>query len=294
MKKLVLSVGIVSAFAASAQTVLFSDGFENHANFATSNVGNWVLLDLDQGVTYGIQNTTFAGSGEPMAFIVFNPSATTPALSGAAWTPKSGSKYMASFSAIPDSVTTGNNDWMISPQVQLGASGNVVSFWAKSVSTQWGMERFRVGVSNGGTNENDFTILSPQPYIQVGTEWTYYFFQLPANFNNQNVRVGINCVSIDAFAFFVDDFAISTGVVLETEEFTANKALAFPNPTTDILNISVEGDEVNSVTILSLDGKVISTIEGAVAQVANLAAGIYMYEAKTVSGAVIRNTFAKN
>lgn len=294
MKKLLLSAGILSAFATSAQTVLFSDGFENHANFATSNVGDWILADLDQGSTYGIENVTFPGSGDPMAFIVFNPSASTPALTGAAWAPKSGSKYMASFSALQTPTPTVNNDWMISPQVQLGAGGNVVSFWAKSVTTQWGMERFRVGVSNGGTNATDFTILSPQPHIQVGAEWTYYFFQLPANFNNQNVRVGINCVSNDAFAFLVDDFAITTGVVLETEELTANSAVAFPNPATDVLNISVEGDEVASVTILSLDGKVVSTVEGAVAQVANLTTGIYMYEAKTVSGAVIRNTFAKN
>ncbi len=288
MKKLLFSAAVFTALNASAQTTLFSEGFESYDNFATS-FGNWVLADLDQSNTYGFSGATFANSGTPFAFIIFNHTATTPALTGNGWAAKTGSKSAACFA----SVTPPNNDWMISPQVQLGASGNNVSFWAKSATTQYGKERFRVGISSGGTTPTDFTMLTTGNYVEVDSVWTYYFFQLAPSFNNQNVRVGINCVSNDAFGFLVDDFAIKTGVVLGNEELNVPNIVAYPNPANDVLNLVVEGDEIESVSLLSLDGKLISTTQSSAVRVAELTSGIYFYEVKTATGAVIRNTFVK-
>jgi hypothetical protein len=70
--------------------------------------------------------------------------------------------------------------------------------------------------------------------------------------------------------------------------------VAYPNPATDVLNVMAEGDEVVSISIIAMDGKVVSTVQGSVAQVADLTAGMYIYQAVTASGAVIRNTFTKN
>jgi hypothetical protein len=77
-------------------------------------------------------------------------------------------------------------------------------------------------------------------------------------------------------------------------ELEGSNAIAFPNPATDILNVLVDGEEVVSVSIISVDGKVISSVDDSVAQVTELTAGVYFYEARTSSGAVIRNTFVKN
>lgn len=77
------------------------------------------------------------------------------------------------------------------------------------------------------------------------------------------------------------------------EANTAISAVAFPNPATDLLTVSVEGDEVVAVSVISMDGKVVSTVEGSVAQVAELTAGMYIYEATTASGMVVRNAFIK-
>lgn len=288
MKKLLLSAGFLAAFGASAQTTLFSEGFESYNAFTTS-FGNWLLADIDQSTTYGFQGTTFTNSSTPFAFIIFDPTQTTPALPGTAWAAKTGTKSAACFA----STTPPNNDWMITPPVQLGASGNNVSFWAKSATTQYGKERFRVGISSGGTNPTDFTIMTPGSYVEVDSVWTYYFFQVGANFNNQNVRIGINCVSNDAFGFLVDDFAVKSGVVLGNDEITTSPVLAYPNPAIDVLNISMEGQEITSVSILSLDGKIVTKVQGAVAQVATLSPGMYIYEATTASGTVVRNNFMK-
>jgi hypothetical protein len=86
------------------------------------------------------------------------------------------------------------------------------------------------------------------------------------------------------------------GIALGNVSIESNapvSAVAYPNPASDVLNIAVEGEEVVSVAVIAMDGKVVSTTEGSTALVADLTAGMYIYEARTASGAVIRNTFVK-
>jgi hypothetical protein len=86
------------------------------------------------------------------------------------------------------------------------------------------------------------------------------------------------------------------GIALGNVSIESNapvSSVAYPNPASDVLNIAVEGEEVVSVAVIAMDGKVVSTTEGSTALVADLTAGMYIYEARTASGAVIRNTFVK-
>ena len=289
MKKLLLSAGFLAAFGASAQTVILSDDFESYPVFENETIGDWTMIDGDMSATYGFNGITFPNIYDTMAFIVFDPLQTTPAMSEPApWTAKSGTKSLICFAAT----TPPNNDWLISPQVQLAASGNVVSFWAKSATVEFGQERFKVGVSTGGTDQGDFTIISSGNYVEVGDQWTFFFYNLDADYAGQNVRIAINCVSNDAFGFMVDDFLLESGVV-STEEYVSSQVTAFPNPANDILNVYAQDEEVTAISILSLDGKLISTIEGSIANVAALTAGMYIYEATTASGVVVRNSFVK-
>lgn len=85
------------------------------------------------------------------------------------------------------------------------------------------------------------------------------------------------------------------GSLVSIQENVENaiSAVAYPNPATDVLNVKVDGDEVVSIQVIAMDGKVVSTTEGSAANVAELTAGIYIYEATTASGEIIRSTFAK-
>lgn len=70
----------------------------------------------------------------------------------------------------------------------------------------------------------------------------------------------------------------------------------YPNPTSSVLNIKTS-EAVSTVSIISTDGKILSTTEmngttGSV-NVAELNAGVYFYEVSTESGNVVRNTFIK-
>ncbi|HNQ42975.1 MAG TPA: choice-of-anchor J domain-containing protein, partial [Candidatus Cloacimonadota bacterium] len=187
----------------------------------------WTLVDVDQSATYGFEGITFTNSGSPMAYIIFNPSATTPAVTGA--DAHGGTKYAASFA----STTAVNNDWLISPLVTPQA-GEFLNFWARSYVSTYGLERFKVGISTGGTAPADFTIISGATYIQAPVAWTQYSYDLSA-YAGQEIRFGIQCVSDDAFIFMVDDVAIDipetrfgSPIVAQTPSSNASRALVAP------------------------------------------------------------------
>lgn len=71
-----------------------------------------------------------------------------------------------------------------------------------------------------------------------------------------------------------------------------NSFAAFPNPATDVLNITA-AEAIESVSVLSLDGKVVSVTKGGKVDVSNLTTGVYIYEATTVNGAKAINKFVK-
>ncbi len=177
---------------------VFEDDFENYESFSTAFTP-WTLIDQDHLAAYGFSGITFPHSGEDRAFIIFAPAETTPAMTDI--TAHSGNIMAACFASDP-----ANNDWMISPQIHVTTNPSV-SFFVRSFTASYGLERFKVYV---GTSPNPatMTLVSPAPYVEAPIEWTQFTYSLNA-FQNQNIYVAINCVSMDAFIFFVDDFQVS-------------------------------------------------------------------------------------
>jgi hypothetical protein len=70
----------------------------------------------------------------------------------------------------------------------------------------------------------------------------------------------------------------------------------YPNPASEVLNINLKAN-ATSVSIISMDGKVVSTqnvTSNTVAvDLSNVLAGAYIYEIVAENGTVIRNTFVK-
>ena len=235
-------------FQLPASTVVLEDGFESYADFSLT-FDPWVLVDVDQASTFGITNVSFPNSMSPMAYIIFNPSATTPATAEA--TAHGGQKYAASFGAT----TPPNNDWLITPQV---SGGGELRFWAKSYTADYGLERFRVGVSTTGTAPADFTIISGANYVSAPVEWTEYEYDLSA-YANQQIRVAIKCESNDAFIFFVDDVKI-TGPGANPGEVTplvTSLKGNYPNPFNPetTISYSVKDNSPVSIDIFNVKGQ---------------------------------------
>lgn len=185
----------------NAHTSILED-FERHENFEINSEGitKWEYIDADGSTTVTLA-ADFENAGLPMAYIVFNPSATTPALEFAELAPHSGSKYLASFSAEKSA----NNDYLISPLLAF-PNDFTLSFWAKSFISDYGLERMKVAYSTNGNQQTDFTnLLTAGAYIEVpSTEWTKYSYNIPANAKH----IAIQCVSDQAFMFMIDDIVI--------------------------------------------------------------------------------------
>ncbi|MCB5247076.1 MAG: choice-of-anchor J domain-containing protein, partial [Candidatus Cloacimonetes bacterium] len=211
----------------------FNDGFETYADFALT-FDPWMLLDVDQSTTYGMTGITWPNAYAAQAYMIFNPSATTPPVTDAAT--HGGSKMAACFA----STTPPNNDWLISPLVT-PAAGDFLNFYAKSYTAQYGLERFKVGVSTGGTTPADFTIISGASYVQAPVDWTQYSYDLSA-YAGQQIRFGIQCVSNDAFIFFVDDVTVGPVPVAKghyayhDQAGTNTRATGIPVPAPQILD----------------------------------------------------------
>lgn len=191
---------------ATDYTIDFEDEVEWTFDFTP-----WTVLDVDLLPTYGFTGTTFPHNYEEMAYIVFNPATTDPTMSGdPEIQPHSGAQFGACMAAVP-SGSQGNDDWFISPMVPVG-DGSSFTFWAKSYTDQYGLERFNVAVSTTGNDPADFTVISGSSYVEAPIVWTEFSYDLSA-YAGQDIYVAIQCVSYDAFVFMIDDLEIDPGMV---------------------------------------------------------------------------------
>jgi hypothetical protein len=313
MKKLLLSFLMIGAISSNAQTTIFEDSFETYIDFSISDFGSWGVIDVDLLNTYigGLPEGTdpWENASGPQAFMIFNPTAAgvTNAATGTDlrnFDPRTGLKVAACWAGVPAAPVTANNDWLISPPVTLGSTGNVLSFWAKSLSSSYGLERYRVAifVGTGNPTPAQFVYLAGSPVALTAPypaweERVISSTQLNP-YNGQTVRFGIQCVSPDAYMFMVDDFKVTT-TGLSVNESLAKKFSAYPNPANSVVNISNNDNVVfSNVTINDINGRTVKTMKvnnltEVQLDVNELSAGVYFMNITTDSGIAVKK-FIKN
>ncbi len=281
MKKLfTFLAALFVVFALNAQTI--TDDFESYADFTINPAGTWSYNDVDLSTTYGYSGYSWLNAYEPMAYIVFNPSATTPVFTDLA-TAHGGSKMLACFSAT----TPPNNDWIISPD--LGGAIGTLSFYAKSFTDEYGLERIKVGYSTTTNDPSAFTFLQTGNYAEVPIDWTLYNYPFPAG----TKYVAINCVTNDAFILFIDDIALNYTVGIN-EPLNENVSI-YPNPANNVLNVTANG--YNKMEIINFLGQVvinenISNTNFEV-NVSNLNSGVYFVRLQGENGTITKKFVKK-
>ena len=109
---------------------------------------------------------------------------------------------------------------MISPEFTLdGVTSPQLTFWAKSLTDQYGLERISVYVNDVNTSNPDpatFIELTQSPYVEVPIDWTQYQFDLSAwEGSSLPIRIALHYQSNDAFVLQVDSFKVEGTLGLE-------------------------------------------------------------------------------
>lgn len=178
MKKLLLSVAACGLiFAAGAQS-FFSESFD------TEIPNTWTILDED-----GLTST----SGQS-------------AYASWAW---NGNSEMASSTSWYDNNGTGpTDDWLITPQIAVPASGvQYLTFYGQSNEANF-LEEYEVLVSTTGLATADFTdnILSVTDEAEAGTVHSIDI----STYNGQNIYIAFRHTSNDESLLSIDDVDCST------------------------------------------------------------------------------------
>jgi hypothetical protein len=309
MKKFLLFLLMGAPIMANAQVTVFEDSFETYNDFLITGIGDWLTIDLDGSTTYvgGGPTGEWDDMYLPQAFIVFNPSVAGVENNATGpdelrnFDPRTGNKYMASWAAVMPGDGDGgagpNNDWLVSPPINLsGATGAALSVWVKSMSSSYGLEKYKIGVYTGTgtpTGTADFTIISgatslTAPYPAWGERT-----QSLSAYEGMTIRIGIQCLSNNAYMFMVDDFKV-TAATLSVKDILASKLSVTPNPAKDIISITNnENVLINSVKITDLNGRIVKqAVYGNVSNlqinVSDLSSGMYMMNISSDQGVAVK------
>tara|TARA_R110000772_G_scaffold58927_11_gene133558 strand:+ start:567 stop:1469 length:903 start_codon:yes stop_codon:yes gene_type:complete len=219
MKKITLLAAFFVAFTMNAQVTIWEDSFETYPDFEIATIGGWTQIDNDAGATYGSVDYDFTNEAYIGTGIVFNPSMATPDPAGTQtenadqnpnWVARTGDKGMYMFA----STSLLNDDYLITPQVDLtAATASSLSFWAKSITDAFGLERFEVLLSTTGTAQADFTenISNGELQAPIG-DYFEYSFDISA-YDGQQVYIAIHYVAQDSFLLLMDDFKVVDGTL---------------------------------------------------------------------------------
>ncbi|MCK4663812.1 MAG: PKD domain-containing protein [Bacteroidales bacterium] len=184
-----------------ASSAFIDESFETYEDFSL-DFGSWEQVDIDLSSTWGITGYEYPNAGYVGAFMIFNPSATNPAITYDNWQSHTGNKYAACFSAT----NPPNNDVLISKELTL-SDNYTFSFWVKSVTDEYGLERFFVTLLD--VNTETFYWLTPEGYyLEAPVSWTQCSFDL-SEYSGKEVTLNIHCISDDAFVFMVDDVLLN-------------------------------------------------------------------------------------
>ena len=291
MKKLLLSISFLSVFGSVQSQNLITENFDV---FPVS----WTKLNLSSPAGANVWGAGYAAA-------MPNIAGGTGAYNGTAAT---------SYAYVNFNSTTGNNtisNWLITPVISL-MNGDVISFYSvKGLSggTDIYADNLQMRISsNGAATVNpvgnmgvgDFTTLaldinptlSPTGYATTWTQYSYTVTGLPT---------ATNCKV--AFRYFVtsggpagansdqiglDQYSIDRPVASTEDFFTSNFSM-YPNPASDVLNItSKNGISIESAQILDIHGRIVNQMnassENVQINVSNLNSGVYFVKVQSELG----------
>jgi hypothetical protein len=220
---------------------------------------------------------------------------------------------LVNFTSTSSTLTTGAtiSNWLISPSITV-QNGDVVSFYSRigkysATNTASYPDNLQLRMSTNGaftanpaagpTDTGDYSevLVDINPNFNLTSypaTWTLYSYTV------SGLDVPTECKF--AFRYYVTDggpqgnnsdiIGLDTFSVdrpLATNDFFKGNFSVYPNPATTVLNISNRNNlEITSAQITDVNGRVVSQVNGTVAQIniADLTAGVYFLKVTSAQG----------
>ena len=249
MKKITLLATVLVAFTMNAQVTIWEESFEDYQDFDIA-IPEWDQWDLDGSITYLFESFDFINEGYTGTAIIFNsntmtdtdPSNPEDRLPLAARTGEKGLYMVAAQSLL-------NDDYIITPQIDLtSVNAAQFSFWAKSFTDFYGLERFHVLLSTTSSNYFDFTVELSDGELQAPLEYTEYSYDL-SDYEGQMVYLAIHYVAQDSFVFQMDDFLVQ-GNILSIEDNLFNNFNHYITNNKLVINASTSLENIQLYNLL--------------------------------------------
>jgi hypothetical protein len=246
----------------SGQTVLIDENF--NAGFPSG----WLLIDHDNLPIFNHPAVNFIND----AFVIRdNPD-----------DPNIGDSLLmaSSWHATPGQA----DNYLITPQITLGAFGNYVYFDARSVDLTH-PEGLEIRVSVTGTAIEDFFVLDSAYYnLTMSPYWNTYAVSLDSiGVQGQQLYVAFRHIGNDQYLLLLDNIRIETENTVGISSKENQPITLYPNPAREQLYLSgIEHTEEALIT--DLTGQVIwrGRVQNEI-DIQSLATGIYMLTCKGVT-----------
>lgn len=293
MKKITLLAAVLVAFTMNAQVTIWEESFEDYQDFDIA-IPEWDQWDLDGSITYLFESFDFINEGYTGTAIIFNsntmtdtdPSNPEDRLPLAARTGEKGLYMVAAQSLL-------NDDYIITPQIDLtSVNAAQFSFWAKSFTDFYGLERFHVLLSTTSSNYFDFTVELSDGELQAPLEYTEYSYDL-SDYEGQMVYLAIHYVAQDSFVFQMDDFLVQ-GNILSIEDNLFNNFNHYITNNKLVINASTSLENIQLYNLLGQEviSKKLSNTNETI-NIESLDTGIYIakvsIQGKSKSFKIVKN-----
>ena len=293
MKKITLLAAVFVAFTVNAQVTIWEESFEDYEDFDIEILGAY-QWDLDESLTYGALNFDFENEEYVGTAIVFNSSVMTDAdpndpQDRTIWNARTGEKglYMIAATSLL------NDDYIITPRIDLtSVNAAQFSFWAKSLTDAYGLERFHVLLSTTSSNYFDFTVELSDGELQAPLEYTEYSYDL-SDYEGQMVYLAIHYVAQDSFVFQMDDFLVQ-GNILSIEDNLFNNFNHYITNNNLVMSASSSLENIQLYNLLGQEvfSKRLSNTNETI-NIASLDTGIYIakvsIQGKSKSFKIVKN-----
>lgn len=184
------------------------------------------------------------------------------------------------------------DEWAILPPVVMpaDASNMVFGYYVRVTEYQGIISSYEIRVSTTGINPSDFNTVIKRS--GDATENYVYEAASLAQFAGQTIRIAIHSTSpMGSDVTFFDDITIGQGTPTGIDNINDINVSIYPNPVSSVLNI--EGEGIEQVEVMDLNGRIILTTAASSINIENLASGVYMVRVIATEGTHVEKIVKK-